>query len=166
MICDKKIKTEYIGEVPIDTIESLPDYILAERDVEDSETGNMIRTLVRVPATKLFPNVAADNLFALAPNNTAISIPDSQVRAVRVVNNVSTPTMYYADNSHTPMMLALGVQADMIVCQNVGVVNMPNGHNYVIGQQYYAGNNGEPTTTSGNHKLFIPISGYKLLINM
>lgn len=166
MICDKKIKTEYIGEVPIDIIESLPDYILAERDVEDSDTGNIIRTLVRVPARKLFPSINADNLFALDPNSTAITVPENQVRAVRIANNVSTPVMYYADNSHAPMMLALGEQADMMVCQNTGVVNLPEGHSYVIGAQYYAGNNGEPTTTSGNYKLFIPVSSTKLLINM
>lgn len=166
MSCNKQIRTEYLGDVPIDTLESLPDYFLAERIIEDPATGNSLHSLVRVPAAKILPNANTDNLFSLVANNTAIVIPKNQVRGVRIVQEVSTNKMYFADNTHAPMMLALGVQADMIICQSTGVINLPNGHSYNIGVQYYQGANGEPTTTVGNHKLFTPVSSTKLLINM
>lgn len=160
------IKTQYLGELPIDMLESLPDYILAERVVEDPATGNDVHSIVRVPAAKLFPTVTMDNVFALEPNNTAIVIPENQVRAVRIVNESSVDTMQYADTTHAPMMLAIGKVADMVLCQNTGVVNIPEGHDFVVGAQYYVSENGEPTTTVSDYKLFIPVSSTKLLVNL
>ena len=167
MNCNKPIKTQYLGEVQIDTLESLPDYIIAERDVTDPATGNVVRSLVRVPARKLFPTANMDNVFALDPNNTAIEIPERQVRAVRVVNEVSATVMQYADETHPATMIAVGKAADMILCMSSGAINIPEGHDYTIGLQYYVGENGEPVTddTSGQ-KLFIPVSPQKLVINM
>lgn len=165
MKCSNNVETQYIGDLPIDSLESLPEYFMAERDVLDESTGNTVRSLVRVPSSKLFPTVTMDNVFALEPNNTAITIPTAQVRAVRIVNQGSADVMQYADNTHAPMMLATGKVSDLILCQNCGVVNLPN-HQYIVGSQYYAGANGEPTTTSGTYKLFIPISSSKLLINL
>ena len=164
MNCDKPIKTAYLGEVPVDTLESLPEYFLAERDVEDAD-GNVIRSIVRVPTAKIFPTVNMDNVFALEPNNTAITIPDNQVRAVRVVNEVSSVVMDYADATHPATMLAIGKTADMVLCMCSGVVNIPNGHDYIIDQTYYTGENGEPVTDStSGQKLFTPVSATKLAI--
>lgn len=167
MNCNKPIKTQYLGELQIDTLESLPNYIIAERDVTDPATGNVVRSLVRVPAAKLFPTANMDNVFALDPNNTAIEIPENQVRAVRVVNEVSSIIMQYADTTHPATMIAVGKTADMVLCMCSGVVNIPEGHDYIIGVQYYVGDEGEPVTdnTSGQ-KLFIPVSPTKLVINL
>ena len=74
--------------------------------------------------------------------------------------------MQYADTTHAPMMLAIGKVADMVLCQNTGVVNIPEGHDFVVGAQYYVSENGEPTTTVSDYKLFIPVSSTKLLVNL
>lgn len=169
MNCNRPPETQYIGELPIDNLDSLPDYFIAERDVPDEQTGETSRGIVRVPSGKIFPNANTDNVYALDPNNTAITVPEKQVRACYVENAVSSIIMRYADNTHPPMFLALGLYAGMMRCQNSGVVNIPEGHNYTISQQYYVATDGtgEPVTAStSGKKLFIPISSTKLLINM
>lgn len=169
MNCSTKVKTINIGDVAIDNMASLPDYILAERDVEDATTGNIVRTPVRVPSGTLFPNVNNDNVIALEINNNAISVPNNQVRAGYVKNEVGSNTMQYAGSSHKAVFLMLGLHANNLMrVQNTGFVNIPAGHQYVIDAQYYLGNNGEPVTDSSitGQKLFIPISNTKLAINM
>lgn len=167
--CNKPVDTVYIADVPIDTLASLPDYILAERDVEDVTTGNVARTLVRVPAQKLFPNGNYANVAAIQPNNTALDIPDGQVRAGYVANEGSANVVKYADATHAPIFLMLGFSTDLLLVQSTGIVNILEGHEYVIGSQYYAAadGSGEPVTdaTSGQ-KLFIPISKTQLAINL
>lgn len=169
MDCNKPIKTEYIADVPIDTLANLPDYILAERDVEDPTTGNIARTLVRVPAQKLFPQGNYANIAAIQTNNTAITVPDNEVRAGYVANEGSANVVKYADADHKPMFLMLGFSTDLLLVQNTGIVNILEGHDYIIGAQYYASadGTGEPVTdaTSGQ-KLFIPISRTQLTINL
>lgn len=166
MECKKPTEVQYIGELPVDSLESLPEYFLAERDVIDQTTGNTVRSIVRVPTGKIFPQANMDNVVALEPNNTAISIPDNQVRGVYIQNSGSAYIMQYADTTHAPVALAIGKVNSLILTQNSGMVNIPNGHSYIVGQQYYIGANGEPTTTSSNYKLFIPVSSTKLAINM
>lgn len=167
--CNKPVDTVYIADVPVDTLASLPDYILAERDVEDVTTGNIARTLVRVPAEKLFPNGNYANVAAIQPNNTALDIPEGQVRAGYVSNEGSANVAKYSDASHTPAFLMIGFSTDLLLVQSTGIVNILEGHQYVVGQQYYdaADGTGEPTTdaTSGR-KLFIPISQTQIAINL
>ena len=166
--CNKPVKTEYIADVPIDTLASLPDYILAERDIEDVTTGNIARTLVRVPAEKLFPQGNYANVAAIQANNTAITIPENEVRAGYIENGTSA-MVKYADGEHRAMFLMLGFQTDMLLVQSTGIANILNGHDYIIGAQYYTSpnGNGEPVTdaTTGQ-KLFIPISKTQLSINL
>lgn len=169
MDCNRPIKTEYIADVPIDTLANLPDYILAERDVEDPTTGNIARTFVRVPAQKLFPQGNYANIAAIQTNNTAITVPDNEVRAGYVANEGSANVVKYADADHKPMFLMLGFSTDLLLVQSTGIVNILEGHNYIVGQQYYASTDGsgEPVTdpTSGQ-KLFVPISTTQLTINL
>lgn len=165
--CNKPIVQD-ITEVPVDSLEQLPEYFLAERDMLDSKTGLTKRSLVRVPTATIFPNVNTDNLFSLVANNTAITVPEKQVRACYIENQVSSNVVQFADATHAPMFLVLErLDSGLLVCQNSGVVNMAEGHEYIVGAQYYVSDNGEPTTdnTSGK-KLFIPISETKLLINL
>lgn len=166
--CNKKPVTQYIGDIPVDTLDSVVDYFLGERDIEDPNTGNVVRSLVRIPGGKLFPNANMDNVTALEANNEAITVPENQVRAVYVANVANTPTMLYADNAHKTAMLAVGELANMILVQNCGFVNIPNGHEYILGVQYYAGENGEPVTDASitGQKLFIPVSRTKLSVNL
>lgn len=169
MDCNNPVKTEYIGNVPLDTLATLPDYILAERDVEDVTTGNIARTFVRVPAQKLFPNGNYANVAAIQANNTAIDVPEGQVRAGYVANEGSANIVKYADENHAPIFLMLGFSTDLLLVQSTGIVNILEGHDYIVGAQYYAAadGTGEPVTdpTSGQ-KLFIPISSTQLAINI
>ena len=169
MSCDNKVETVNIADVAIDTLASLPDYILAERDITDDSTGNIKRTPVRVPSAALFPNANNDNVIGLAVNNTAITVPENQVRAGYVENAVGANIMRYAGAGHAATFLMLGLHVDNIMrVQNTGFVNIPAGHSYIVGAQYYVGENGEPVTDASvtGQKLFIPISSTKLAVNM
>lgn len=169
MDCNQPTKTEYIADVPIDSLASLPDFMLAERDVEDVTTGNVARTLVRVPAQKLFPQGNYANIAAIEANNFAITVPDNEVRAGYVSNEGNANVVKYADASHSPVFLMLGFSTDLLLVQNTGIVNIPEGHNYIVGVDYWAAEDGsgEPVTNnaSGQH-LFIPISSTQLAVNI
>ena len=161
MSCQNKVRTVNIADVAIDNLATLPDYILAERDIVDDATGNVVRTPVRVPSATLFPNANNDNVIGLAINNAAIVVPHNQVRAGYVQNTVGANVMQYADDSNKAQFLMLGVHADNIMrIQNTGFVIIPEGHQYIVGAQYYVGENGEPVTDSTitGQKLFIPLS--------
>ena len=165
---NKSVETQYIGELPVDNLAVLPEYFLAERDVLDESTGNTVRSLVRVPTGKLFPHANMDNVIALEMNNTAMVVPDNQVRAVYVRNAGSAYILDYADADHAPVLLALGnLNESLMLCQNTGIVNIPEGHSYIVGQQYYVGEEGEPVTDStSGYKLFIPINATQLAVNL
>lgn len=169
--CDKnkKIESTYIGDLALDLIETLPDEMLAVRNVTEPDTGVVVRSLVRVPSGRLFPNGTMANIFPLVANNPDIVIPERQVRAGLVKNLVSSTQVQYADAENPAMFLMVGTLADMLLCQANGVVNLPNGHDYVISQQYYTSTDGsgEPTTSpDSGQRLFIPISRTQLLINL
>ena len=169
MSCQNKVRTVNIADVAIDNLATLPDYILAERDIVDDATGNVVRTPVRVPSATLFPNANNDNVIGLAINNTAIVVPQNQVRAGYIQNTVGANVMNYADSTHTADFLMLGLHTDNIMrVQNAGFVIIPEGHQYIVGAQYYVGENGEPVTDSTitGQKLFKPLSATVLGINM
>lgn len=166
---DNKVKTVKVGEVAIDNLASLPDYILAVRSVEDEATGETKNAIVRVPSNTLFPNASQDNVVGEAINNLAITVPENQVRGGYIRNEVGMNTMQYAGADHAAVFLMLGTYADNLMrIQNTGFVNIPAGHNYIVDAQYYLGENGEPVTDSSitGQKLFVPISNTKLAINM
>jgi hypothetical protein len=169
MNCNPKVKTVNIADVAIDNLATLPDYFLAERDVEDATTGNIVRTPVRVRSSDIFPNANNDNVIALAINNNGIDVPAGQVRAGYIENGVGANMMQYASASHAAVFLMLGKHADNLMrVQNTGFVNIPEGHQYIVDAQYYLGENGQPVTDSSitGQKLFIPVSNTKLAVNM
>lgn len=167
--CKDKVETVNIGDVAIDNLASLPDFILGERDIMDDSTGNVKRTPVRIPSATLFPNVNNDNVIGLAINNTAITVPANQVRAGYIENAVGANIMRYAGAGHAATFLILGLHVDNVMrVQNTGFVNIPAGHSYIVGAQYYVGENGEPVTDASitGQKLFIPVSGTVLAMNL
>lgn len=166
--CAKNVEIQDIADVPIDNIETIPDYFITERDIVDPSTGNTVRSFTRTPGAKILPNGTLDNVVAFESNNTALVVPENQVRGVRVVNTGSANTLQYADTTHAPMMIAVGNTAGgLVLCQNCGFINIPNGHSLSVGVQYYQGDNGEPTTDStSGYKLFIPVSSTRLAVNM
>lgn len=164
-----EVKTVNIADVAIDSLVSLPDYFLAERDVADEATGNIVRTPVRVPAKKIFPNASQDNVIGLEINNTAITVPEGQVRAGYIASRPGACIMNYADNQHKAVFLMLGTYVDNVMrVQNCGFVNIPEGHRYTVGETYYLGENGEPVTDSTitGQKLFIPVSNTRLAVQI
>lgn len=167
--CNNKVKTVNIADVAIDTLASLPDYFLAERDIMDDVSGNVVRTPVRVPSGAIFPNANNDNVIGLEMNNIAIVVPENQVRAGYVANEPGASVMNYADKNHPAVFLMLGMHTDGVMrVQNTGFVNIPEGHSYIIGATYYLGENGEPVTDASvtGQKLFIPVSRTKLAVIM
>ena len=167
--CNRKIRTINIADVAIDTLPTMVDYFLAERDIMDESTGNTVRTPVRVPSGKIFPNVNNDNVIGIEINNSAITVPKNQVRAGYVANEPGANIVRYADANHPAVFLMLGEYMDNVMrIQNTGFVNIPEGHQYIISAQYYLGENGEPVTDASitGQKLFIPISSTKLAIIM
>ena len=167
MDCKRPLEALHISQYPIDTLDSMVDYFLTERDVVDEATGNTKYSLTRTPSAKIFPQGNMDNVIALEPNNNALTVPENQVRAGYIQNTGNMAVMQYANNSHTPMFLMLGKVSDMMLVQNSGFVNIPKGHPYIIGAQYYVSANGAPTTDSASgKKLFIPVSTTKLAVNL
>lgn len=165
--CGNKVEVKNIGEIAVDSLASLPDYILAERDIEDPSSGNIRRTPVRVPAKTLFPNASQDNVIGLEMNNLALNVPEGQVRAGYIANEPGALVMNYANSNHPAVFLMLGVYSDNIMrVQNSGFINIPEGHQYIVNATYYLGENGEPTTDSSitGQKLFIPVSNTKLAV--
>ena len=144
--CKKATTTTYIGEVPV-YAEAFPDYFIGAVNVEDPETGDIRRDFVQVPGER--------------------GVPKGQVRAGYVAVGSSSNEMHYSDATHKPKFLMLGDYAGQMMIQVSGVVNIPEGHQYIIGMDYYdaADGTGEPTTdnTSGRY-LFTPISQTKLAI--
>lgn len=164
---DKKVETQYLGDVPLDALTSLPENLLAERVTEDEMSGDSIHTLVRIPTKRIVPNGNLDNIFSVAANNYALEIPEGQVKAGAVVQVNSSYSVVYANENHPTQFLMLSTNGETVQAQNCGVVNLLSGHDYVLCQQYYQGDNGEPTTDSTSGiKLFIPISKTQLLINL
>lgn len=169
MDCSPKVKTVNIADVAIDNMATLPDYFLAERDVEDVTTGNIVRTPVRVRSSDLFPNANNDNVIAIAINNEAIDVPANQVRAGYVDNQPGANVIEYAGPSNPAVFLMLGKHTDNTMrIQNTGFINIPEGHSYVVGATYYLGEDGNVSTDSSitGQKLFIPISNTKLAVVM
>ena len=169
MSCNNKVKTVNIADVAIDTLASLPDYFLAERDITDDATGNVVRTPVRVPSATIFPNANNDNVIGLAINNNAITVPENQVRAGYIQNMPGANVMQYADATHKALFLMLGLHTDNIMrIQNAGFVIIPEGHSYIPGSTYYVGETGEPVTDStiSGQKLFTPLSSTVLALHI
>lgn len=169
MSCPQKpIQTEYLGDLQIDSLDLLPEFLIAERDVTDPNSGDVVRALVRVPTGRLFPNGNYDNVTTLNPNNEDIVIPENQVRAGTIVNLASVNQVQYADAEKPAHFLMIGTLAGMVLIQNCGVVNIPAGHQYIVGADYYVGENGEPTTDSsitGQH-LFYALSKTQLAVEI
>ena len=164
---NKKLETQYIGDVPIDALADLPEYLLAERDVEDELSGDTVRSLVRIPTKRIVPNGNTDNIFAVVANNDDLTLEEGQVKAVSIALVGSTYSVVPADDEHPTMFIMVGRQGNTILAQDCGVINILCGHDYIPLAQYYRGEDGEPVTDSASgEKLFYPISKTQLRINL
>lgn len=163
---NKQLSTTYIGNIDVFTLDRVPDFILAEVDVEDPNTGKVIRSMVRVPGAKLFGGGSFDGQTVIEPNNE-IEVQESQPLGARIVNNGNYNTVELSNIGQPVDFLIIRKMGAMLVIQASGFVYYPEGHQYIVGQDYYLSDSGLPTTdpTSGV-KLFKPISSTKLVITL
>lgn len=162
---NKPYTTTHVLDIDIDDLASVPDYFLATRVVEDPTTGTTIATPVRVPGERVMPTGSLQNVIALDTNNSALEIPERQVLAGYYDYQPGGAIMSLADSTHPAQFLMLSKYTDgkMLVQAN-GFLTFPNGHQYIPGQQYYLGDEGQPVTT-GTQKLFYAVTDKVLNIN-
>lgn len=167
--CNKKPYTiTHVSELDVDDLATAPDYFLGVRAVEEESTGNTIYTPVRVPGAKVMPTGNLANVTALEKNNTALTVPERQVRAGYIDPQAGGNIMRYANATHPAQFLMLGDYTNgKMLIQGTGFLTIPAGHSYIVSQQYYLGENGEPVTDSSvtGQKLFIPLDDYTLTVN-
>lgn len=167
--CQKPYTVESIHDVDIDDLATVPDYFIGAREVADASTGTTVITPVRIPGARVMPTANLANVVALDTNNTALEIPEGQVLAGYYDVQPGGNIMKLADSTHAAQFLMVGnyTNGKMLVQTN-GFLNIPNGHQYIVGQTYYLGENGQPVTDSTitGQRLFTPLDEYTLNVNM
>lgn len=168
--CDKKpYEIEYIGDVDIDDLATAPDYFIGIRSLTNGETGNTVYTPVRIPGARVMPTGNLSNVVAIDANNTAITVPEKQIRAGYIDVQPGGNIMKYADENNPAMFMIVAPYTNgKYLIQTTGFLRIDGGHQYLIGQQYYLGASGEPVTDPSitGQKLFVPIDDYILNINL
>lgn len=166
--CNKKPYTiSHVSELDIDDLATIPDYFLGIRTLESESDGNTIYTPVRIPGARVMPTGNLANVTAIVTNNDSINIPEGQVRAGYIDVQPGGNIVKYTDENHAAMFLMIGNYTNgKVLIQSTGFLTIPNGHQYVVGQEYYRGEDGAPVTdaTSGQ-KLFMPLDDMTLMIN-
>lgn len=163
------IGVQDVSELPVDTFQSTPDFVLGIRAVLDEQTGNMLNMFTRIPGNRIMPNGNNDNIFTLETNNPALTVVDGQVLPCYLQNANTIVRVMPADGTHPADFLVLKVEGEIAFCQSISAAVIPEGHDYKpYGAQFYLGTNGEPTTDSAQtgQKLFKPMNQYQILINM
>lgn len=165
--CNKPYTITHISELDIDDLATIPDFFLGVREVESPTDGSSIFTPVRVPGARVMPTGNLANVTALASNNEDLNIPEGQVRAGYIDVQPGGNIIKYADESHRALFLMIGNYTNgKILIQSTGFLTIPNGHQYIVGQTYYVGENGQPVTDSASgQKLFTPLSDTLLMVN-
>lgn len=159
----REIGIQDVSEIEVDLTPNMPDFLFGINTVLNEQTGNVMSQPVRVPGNKVIPRSVGE--FPLETNNDTLTVPDLQVVACYILNTGRQNQIVQATAAHAPIFLVSSIDGAVAKCQNTGVLNMPGGHDYTIGMQYYF-SDGEISTNSSNQPLFVPISEYQLLINM
>lgn len=163
------IEVQELAELPIDDLESVPDFFLAERNILDDTTGKVLHSIVRVRGNRVMPNGNLANLFTLDGNNSTLDIQPGQVLPAYVQNEGAQNVVYPADTNHKAQFFVVGTYGDLLLCQGSGLINILEGTDYIVGASYYLSSTaGEVTTdaTQTGQKLFTVLSPTKLLINL
>lgn len=170
--CNKtcqNIEVQELVELPIDNLQSLPDYFLVERAVLDESTGKVKHTLVRLPANRILPNGNNANLFTLDGNNPSLNIQEGQPLPAYVQNSGARNIVYPADSAHPAQFFVVGTYGDLLLCQASGVILELGGTEYIVGATYYlASQAGQVTTdaTQTGQKLFTVVSPTQLIVKL
>lgn len=166
--CKKPYTIESIHDVDIDDLATVPDYFIGTRVVKDPATDADIETPVKIPGAKVMPTGNLANVVALDTNNAALEVPEGQVLAGYYDVQPGGDIMRLADVAHPAefLMISNYTNGKMLV-QATGFLTINAGHQYIRGQQYYLGENGQPVTDSTitGQKLFKPLTDTLVNIN-
>lgn len=165
---NKPYDIQHISDVDIDDLATTPDYFLGVRSLTNQETGDTIYTPVRIPGARVMPTGNLANVMALEANNPSLHVPEKQVRAGYIDVQPGGNIVRLAGENHSAMFLLVGEYTNgRMLIQTTGFLNIPAGHSYLVGVQYYLGEDGEPVTDESitGQKLFVPFDDYTLNIN-
>lgn len=159
------IGVQDISELPIDNLESLPDYLIAVRSIVSQDgSGDVYNTFTKIPTTRLVPEGNMDNLFALDANNPELSVEEGQPLPAYVSNEGNRLVVLPANANHKAQFLVIRIEGDMAICQNCGVIYTLGGNRYNSGSTYYLASEGGVTTdpSQTGQKLFTCFGKTKL----
>lgn len=165
---EKPYTITHVSELDVDNLATPVDYFLGVRTVLDPALGVKVATPVRVPGARVMPTGSLANVVAIEANNTAVSVPEGQVRAGYIDVQPGGNIVRYAGKGHKAMFLMVSEYGEgKVLIQTTGFLTIPEGHRYIPGQQYYVDADGQPTTNSATtgQKLFMPINDTVLSIN-
>lgn len=157
-----------VKDLPIDQFEKAPSYFMTIRTKESSD-GTVKYQPMLTPGEAVVPLQNMANRRILPANNPSLSVEAGQVLPAYVENNGSSTVIHAADETHPAQFLVLQINDGNAVCQNCGWVDMPVGHKYNIGVNYYRSNKeGELTTDPGQtgQYLFTPVGRFTLALEI
>lgn len=169
MSCNKQIGVADVSMLPIDNLESLPDYLLCIREIlPKDEAGSVEYVFTRIPAERLFPSAANANLFTLDTNNPSLTVEEAQPLPAYVSNEGNQLVVMPANKNHKAQFVVIAVEDGVALCQANGVFNTLGGNRYNSGSTYYLASEGGVTTdpSQTGQKLFTCLGKTKLLINL
>lgn len=164
---NKPVTTEYVLDLDVDDLATPPDFFMATRVIKDPTTGATTATPELVPGEKVMPTGSNANIIALDTNNSALEVPEHQVMAGYLDAQPGGNIMKASDATHRAMFLMLGKHTEgKMLVQTTGFLRLP-GHQYIPLNQYYADEQGMPTTdeTVTGQKLFMPLDDLFILVN-
>lgn len=158
-----------VKDFPVDQFETAPDYFMTIRTKQDKTDGSVVYQPMLTPGAAVVPLQNMANRRVLPTNNTSLTVEPGQVLPAYVENNGSATVIHAADEAHPAQFLVLQITDGNAVCQNTGWVDMPVGHKYVIGANYYRSNKeGELTTdpSQTGQYLFTPVGRFTLALEI
>ena len=166
--CDNKPYTiTHALDLDVDDLATPVDYFIGVRVVEDTVNETSIATPVRIPGAKVLPTGNLANVAAITTNNSSLHVPANQVRGGYIDIQPGGNVMKLSSVAHPPMFLMIGdyVGGKMLI-QTTGFILIKEGHQYLVGRQYYDDGAGVPTTDSSTGiKLFRPLDEFTINVN-
>lgn len=156
-------------DMEIDQFESAPDYFFTIRVKKDKD-GHPYYQPMLTPGATVIPYQNMANRRSLPSNNAGLKVEPGQVVPAYMENNGSGFIIRAADANHPAQFIVLSVDEEgAAICQNAGWVDMPVGHQYIVGANYYRSKNeGEVTTDpdeTGQY-LFTPVGRFTLALEI
>lgn len=172
---------EYIpsSDVPVYGLPELPDngYVLLLANSPYANNGCGGSGIFKLPLNRITPGGSLQTgLYSLFGGGATVAIPDRQV--VPAYLTATMPNMIQAANANSltskAKFLILSVDANdssRYIIQSSGFYTFPEGHNYVIGQQYYladGADSGRVTTVppANAQPIFYVLDRLSILINI